>query len=323
MRFKIAILLMVLASGGGFLFTGQEAFGRGRIHGVVVDDQGVPVMDARVVAVSREGKTQLEGRSDKDGRFAIAGLGTGAWRITASKSGYADSEMTMNVKQLKTNPPVTFTLNRIKDAPAISSDKEMADLFERGDVLLNEGRYAEALSAFQDFAAKYPEIYQAHLNIGTCYLRMDELDKAQAEFQLVLDTVQAFLGDFSKDPASVQKAFSGLGEVALKRDDLEEGQKYFRRALEISPQDEVAAYNVGELFFSSQRIDEAIDYFERAVRIKPDWPKPYLRLGYVYLNKGDMAKALELFYTFIRLDPDNPAVSQVKNIIATIEKIKK
>lgn len=322
-RFRIAILLTLCLAGAGFTVTLQEDFGRGRIHGVVVDEEGAPVEGALVVAESRGGGTKLEGRSGDDGRFAIAGLGTGAWRITASKSGYVDSEVVMSVKQLKTNPPITFTLNKIKGAAAVSSDKELAALFEKGDALLSQGRYEEAQNVFQEFAAKYPEVYQVHLNIGTCSLRTGELDKAQAEFELVLDKVLAAHGDYKKDPAAAQKAFSGLGEVALKRDDLEGGQKYFRRALELSPQDEVAAYNVGELFFSSRRIDEAIEYFERAVAIKSDWPKPHLRLGYVYLNKGDMAKARDSFNAFIRLDPDNPEVPQVKNIIATIEKMKK
>jgi tetratricopeptide (TPR) repeat protein len=93
--------------------------------------------------------------------------------------------------------------------------------------------------------------------------------------------------------------------------------------LEISPKDEAAAYNVGEVFFSNQQIDEAIKYFELAVQIKKDWSKPYLKLGYVYLNKGDFAKSLEYFNSFIQMDPDNPEVSQVKNVIAAIEKMKK
>lgn len=318
MKFGVAILLMVCLTGAA-----QEDFGRGRIHGVVIDEKGVPVEDALVVAESREGGTRLEGRSDTKGRFAIAGLGTGVWRVTASKSGYVASEVRMNVKQLKSNPSITLTLNRMRGAAAITSDKELAALFKRGDTLLSQGNYEEALKAFGECADKYPEVYQVHLNIGTCYLKAGELDKAQAEFRLVLDKIQAAHGDYKEDPASAQKALSGLGEVALKRDDFEAAQKFFSQVLEISPQDEVAAYNVGELFFSNQRIDEAIGYFERAVRIKPDWPKPYLRLGYVYLNKGDMAKALESFNTFIGLDPDSPEVPRVKNMIATIEKMKK
>ena len=80
---------------------------------------------------------------------------------------------------------------------------------------------------------------------------------------------------------------------------------------------------MGEVFFSNQRIDDAIKYFELAIQIKEDWSKPYLKLGYTYLNKGDFNKALENFNKFVEISPDNPEVPAVKNIITTIEKMKK
>ncbi len=48
-----------------------------------------------------------------------------------------------------------------------------------------------------------------------------------------------------------------------------------------------------------------------------------MELGYVYLNKGDFDKSLEYFNKIIEIDPENPEVTQVKNIIATIEGMKK
>lgn len=54
-----------------------------------------------------------------------------------------------------------------------------------------------------------------------------------------------------------------------------------------------------------------------------DWPIPYMKLGYVYLNKGDFDKSLEYFNKIIEIDPENPEVTQVKNIIVTIEGMKK
>ena len=85
----------------------------------------------------------------------------------------------------------------------------------------------------------------------------------------------------------------------------------------------MSAYNVVQIFFSHQKIDEAIKYYELAIQIKKDWSKPYLRVGYAYLNKSAFDKALENFNKFVEMDPENPEVPQVKNIIATIERIKK
>jgi len=311
------VIAMIVAS------TAQEDIGRGRITGTVTDESGLPIEGALVVAQSTRSETKLEGRSDEKGRFAIAGLGTGNWRVTASMDGYQSASFEMNVRQLSQNPPVSFTLKKLSAMAAFGADKEALALFDQGNSLLNQGNYDEALRIFEDFAAKHPEVYQAHLNIGTCYLKKEELDKAESEFKLVLDKVMETHGDLKKDADASLRASTGLGEVSLRRGDFDAAQKYLAQAVDISPQDEAAAYNVGELLFLNQKIDEAIRYLELATQIKKDWPKPYLKLGYVYLNKGDFAKALENFNTFISLDPENPEAAQVKSIIETIEKMKK
>lgn len=302
---------------------GQEDLGKGRISGIVVDEGGLPVEGAQVVAQSLRSETRLEGRSDGKGRFAIAGLGTGSWRITASKDGYGTSSLEMNIRQLAANPPITFTLKKATGAAAVAADKDALALLDQGNALLTQENYDQALLVFEEFISKHPEIYQVHLNIGTAYLKKGELDKAEAEFKLVLDKTLETHGELKKDPDASLRAVTGLGEVSLRRGDFDSAQKQFAQALDISPQDQAAAYNVGELLFSNQKIDEAIRYLELAIQIKKDWPKPYLKLGYVYLNKGDFDKSLENFNAFIKLDPENPEVTQVKSIIETIEKMKK
>jgi tetratricopeptide (TPR) repeat protein len=315
----VTIVFSLLALSG----FGQQDMGKGRISGIVADDAGVPVEGALIVAQSMRSETKLETRTDAKGKFAIAGLGTGSWRVTASKEGYGGASLDMNIKQLGTNPPITFTLKKVTGAAAVASNKEALAMLDQGNALLTQENYDQALQVFTEFQGKYPEIYQVHLNIGTCYLRKGELDNAEAEFKLVLEKTMEVHGDLKKDAEVSLRATTGLGEVALRRGDFDSAQKYFAQAVDISPQDEAAAYNVGELLFSNQKIDEAIRYLELATQIKKDWPKPYLKLGYVYLNKGDFTKSLENFNIFIQLDPENPEVAQVKSIMETIEKMKK
>jgi len=297
--------------------------GKGRINGTVVDEKGQPVEGVLIIVESLKYKTKLQSSSDKNGHFAAMGMGSGYWRITASKKGYSSSYVDMNVSQLRRSPPITFTLKKMTGFAALMADEDSFQLFDKGNLLIKEEKYDEALGIFEEFLTKYPEIYQVHLNIGTCYFKKGELDKAEAEFKLVLDKTLETHGDYKKDETASLRALTALGEVYIQKEDFETAQKYFAQALEISPNDEVAAYNVGSFFFSHQKVDEAIKYFELAVQIKEDWSKPYLKLGYVYLNKGDYNKSLENFNKFVDMDPENPEVPQVKNIIATIEKMKK
>lgn len=320
---NIILLFLFLVAGTAFQASAQEHLGKGRISGKVTDEQGNPIEGALITVESLKYDTKLEGRSDENGNFAVAGMGSGLWRITASKEGYSSSYVQMNISQLKRNPPITFTLKKIEGIAALIQNKDAYTMFDEGNILIQQGKYEEALELFNDFLEQYPKIYHVHLNIGSCYLNMGELDKAETEFQLVLDKVMENHGDYKQDPQTSLRAFTGMGEVYVRKGDFNKAQEYFSKALDISPEDEIAAYNVGEVYFSHQKIDDAIRYFNMAVKIKPDWPKPQKKLGYVYLNKGDFQKALEHFKKFIEMAPDDPEVPQIKNIIATLENMKK
>lgn len=316
-----ASIAFAVATEAAPLLGGQENIGRGRITGLVVDESGQPVAAAKIVVQNLQGSTKIEGISDKKGRFAVAGMGTGRWRITATLQGYADSFIEMPISQVRPNPAVTLTLKRTGGPEGFQADPESLAAIDRANALEAEGKLDEAIAVFEEFLGKYPDVYQVRANLGGARLKKGDLDGADADFKAVL--AKTGTGDLAKDKTSAARVLTGLGEVALKREDLEAAVRSFSEALALSPEDEAAAYNVGEILFSNQKTDEAIRYFELAVKIKKDWPKPYHKLGFVYLNKGDYAKSLENFKAFIALDPGNPEVPNVKNVMEAIEKMKK
>lgn len=314
--------VIVTLLGLALALAAQDDRGRGRISGNVVDETGAAIQGAAVVAESTGSGTRIDGKTDKKGHFALMGLGTGAWRISASKDGFIAAGTEIQVSQIKTNPPVALTLKNASGLEALKADDAGRELLERGGEMLKTGRYDDALAAFEEFARKYPDLYAVRLNIGAVYAERGDLDKAEAEFRGVLDKDAGSPEGLKAHKETAVRALSGLGEAALKRGDLAAAQDHFRRILEISPEDQAAAYNVAEIFFSNQRIDEAISYFEQAARIKKDWPRIYHRLGLAYLNKGDLDKAAENLKKFIELDPSSPDAANVAAALAAIDKAK-
>ncbi len=321
---------LCLAFGLGLILLGlplvldaQEGLGRGRVSGDVKDEHGVPIEGARISAQYLAAAASLEGKSDKKGHFAIVGFGTGLWRFTVEKEGYLTLTKEIEIHQLRANPPLDVVMKKVTGIADLRGEESSLQALDEGNALVEKGDYEGAIKVFEDFLTKYPEIYQARLNLASACLKKGDLDRAEAEFKAVLDKAIPSEAEAKPDKDTAIRALSGLGELALRKGDFESAQKHFTQALKISPEDEAAAYNVGEIFFSNQKLDEAIQYFEMAVQIKNTWPKPYYRLGLVYLNKGDYAKALENLNKFIELDPQNPEVPNVKNIIAAIEKMKK
>jgi tetratricopeptide (TPR) repeat protein len=241
----------------------------------------------------------------------------------AAKTGYAEASVEMGITQLKANPPINFKLQKLTGVRELRADKSGLAAVDKGIQLAQQGDFDGAIAVFREFLAEYPELYPVRLNIAEALLNKGDADGAEAEYKGLLERILQVHGDYAKDKSTAVRALSGLGETALKKGDLEAGRTYLSQALGLSPEDEAAAYNVGDILFSNQKVDEAIEYFQLAARIKSSWPKPYYKLGFAYLNKGDYAKALESFNRFIALDPENPEIPTVKNIVATIEKIKK
>lgn len=300
----------------------QEGLGKGRITGTVLDEQGNPIEGVSIV-LENVYNTKLDGSSDKSGHFAISGMGTGIWTLTATKDGYAPSSQQIDVRQLRRNPPVEVIMKKLTGTAAFLSDDETMDMINQADEFIKEEKYAEALDIYLVMLEKHPDIYQTHLNIGHCYLKQGDLDKAEAEFTLVLKKIKEKHGNLLTDRATALGALSSLGTLYLQKEDFQKAQEYFTQSLELSPEDPAAAYNVGEIFFSNQKLDEAIKYFELACQIDESWSASYLKLGYVYLNKAEYDKSIENFNKFIHLDPDSPEVPNVRRIIEAIEKLKK
>lgn len=321
-RIVFALCIVFFQFGDVPFGAAQQGMGNGRINGVVVDEQGNS-LEGVIIVVEFKGGLQFRGNSDKGGEFAVVGLGTGIWTLTASKQGYASFSEEIEVRQLKRNPPIKIVLRKLIGTDALFADKASIELFNKAVILVEEAKYDEALQLFKDIYEKHPDMYQIHQNIGTCYLKKEELESAEAEYKLVLDKIMEIHGDYKRDKQTALATLTGLGTIYLKKGDFLTAKSYLTQALDIAPEDATSAYNVGEIFFSNQNVDDSIKYFQLAIEINKDWPDPYLKLGYVYLNKADYQKSLEYFNKFVLLDSENPKVPEVKQLIETIEKLKK
>jgi tetratricopeptide (TPR) repeat protein len=153
--------------------------------------------------------------------------------------------------------------------------------------------------------------------MGDCYREKGEFEKAIELYNKVLEQAKS---DSSLGKEMSAKALSGIGNCFLKQGKIPEAQNFFKQSIEVSPKDEILAYNVGEIYFSNQGYDDAIKYFDMAAQIRPEWPDPYIKLGYVYLNKAENPKAIERFEKFLTLEPDGERAALVRNILNAIKK---
>lgn len=295
------------------LLFAQAGRGRARIHGRVTDESDNPVVSAQVTIKFMENENiTRETKTDKNGKWKIMGLGSGNWRIIVEAEGFIPYRDVVDVKQLSLNPTIVVILKKVEEQ--IAKDVPGIETFEKGNQLFNEKKFEEAIAAYQEFLEQNPEIFQVHFSLGNCYKELGNTEQALKEYQLVLEKT-----DPEKDHKLRAKALAAIGESYLKEEDLESAQDYFKKSLDLDPQDEILAYNVGEIYFSHQKLEGAVEYFELASKIKPDWPDAFYKLGLVYLNLTDYEKAKENLKKFLELESDTERSASVQNILNYIE----
>jgi tetratricopeptide (TPR) repeat protein len=297
----------------------QAGRGIARLGGVVLDKDGKPIVGAVVkVTFDQPGGSTFEQTTDKRGEFSFLGLGSGSYIVNVTAKGYLPGQASCRLSQIDKNPKLNIKLEKASAAPSGAiQDEATFQILDQANQFYKDEKYDTALVMYQDFLDKNPGAYQVILNMGDCYREKGDYDKAVDNYNKLIERAKA-------DPAMGKtlgaKGLAAIGLCFLKQNKMAEAQEYFKKSIEMAPQDENLPYNVAEICFSNQQIDEAIRYYEMAIQIKPDWPDPYLRLAYAYLNKGDMTKAAENLEKFIKLEPEGERAAQAKNILASIKK---
>ncbi len=310
----------ILVLSGPALFS-QEGVGRGRIKGTITDNAGNPLEGVKIVA-KHTGGFFLEAITDKDGTWAMAGLGTGMFRITATKEGYQETFMDKKLSQFK-NEPIDFMLNKIVTLPEGTPQIENAEsraVLEEGFELYEAEQYAEALSKFRAFLEENPTVTQIRVNIANCLRQLEQFPEALDEYQKVLDAIESEKGTLAGD-ALAAGILADMGGIFISQEDFEKASEYFQRSIDVNPQDERLAFNVAEIYFNQGQREKAIEAYNLAIEINPAWPRPYRQLGYAYLNKGDYKAALDSFNKFLELAPDDPQAPTIRNLIPSIENL--
>jgi len=319
----IYVSLLISAFSGPRLYS-QEGRGAGRLTGTVVDEAGNPIDKASILLQYSQFTNKLTAVSNSKGQWGFIGLGKGAVTVTASKEGFIPAFIQLEVSGVSKNPEKKIVLQKAAgNAPAEGISDSSKEWLLQGNALFEQKKFVEALALYQGFLDKYPMLYKVRLNLANCHIELQEYDKAIAEYQKVLEGLNADAeAAEKKDNKLLAQLYAGIGDANMRQNKFKEAEQYFKKSIDIDPADHALAYNVAEIMMQAGNVDEAIRYYETAIRIKPDWPKSYLKLGYAWLNKGNNLKALESFNKLVEISPpDDPDVALAKDIIKKISKI--
>lgn len=166
-------------------------------------------------------------------------------------------------------------------------------LAKRGDIRMQQDRYAEAAEDFRAVLQKAPEHFQARLLLAQCLLSDARLREAEPEL-LVCRKAR---------PDRVEPLV-GLAICASGREDYDRAQTLLNQALDLDPLNPLAVHEQCDLYLLRQRYDLAIPLLEQLVKRQDRDKRAHLKLAQAlrYTGKAELARRHEQRYQELDLE---------------------
>lgn len=152
--------------------------------------------------------------------------------------------------------------------------------------------------ASQETQEKYNENLKtrarSHTDLGAVYFQQKQYEIALEEFNTAI-----------KINPNYALAYNGLGLVNADLGKTKEADGYFRKAIELEPDNSESRNNYGTFLCGKNRYDESIVQFMAAVK-NPLYATPavaYTNAGICSISKNDLAGAEMYFQKALQLDP--------------------
>jgi tetratricopeptide (TPR) repeat protein len=144
-----------------------------------------------------------------------------------------------------------------------------------------------------------------------------DLDKNNSNAFLFLSSVQVSRGSVDQAIASYRTAlqsnprdvriYVALGSLLETRNQWQEAEDLYQKALQIQPDYALAANNLSYLMLEhGGNVNVAVTLAQTARKGMPDSPNSADTLGWAYYQQGVYNASIDLFQEAIKANPDNP-----------------
>ena len=300
------------------------------LTGVVADHDkyiDVPIAERYDLSADHAEQTNLAGRSpERDRTLAAALRGFGAALPGQRRTEDADAIARLRALGYVSGAAPARSHYTEADDPKrlIALDQQI----HRGVSLYVDGRFAEAIQAYQDVIKQRPDMAIAYRHLafvawqsGNVGAAIDVLRQAlragvtHGDVTTQLGTYLAesgrpheavqLLEPIAKSPAPDLDAMNALGIAYARSGRSDDARRLFARMLSINAESGMALENLAALDLERGDIGNAALHFERAVRLDPTSSQAHAGLGVVAMKHGDRQSAIDEWKKAVELDPTN------------------
>ena len=303
-RIKIYLIISL-----GFILFSSSILGAqdSKFRGTIKDENGNPIPNGKIILTLIARNYSFDFKTNKKGKFYRRGIEPGEYMLVVEVEGYkpfkqqiyirVGQEYKMDIVMAK-----SVSVEEVKNS-------EAKNKFDQGVQFYQQGKFDEAIEAFEDVTINKPDFAEGYYNLGMAYLRQGDPDRAIE----VIDKAIELKPDFIE-------AYFGIGQAYIDKGDEEQATEIFKKAVAINPSDAKIYVNLGALYFSASRDDLAMEAFLKALELDPSLPHTYYQLGLLYYKKQEFDESIESFEKYLELAPQAPDAESIKAIIEELRK---
>jgi tetratricopeptide (TPR) repeat protein len=101
------------------------------------------------------------------------------------------------------------------------------------------------------------------------------------------------------------RAYNNLGFALLQKGKADEAITDYQQALKIEPDYTQAHENLGNALFQEGKVDDAIAQYQRALQIYPDYEEAHNNLGTALFQEGRLDEAISQYQQALQINPDS------------------
>ena len=135
-----------------------------------------------------------------------------------------------------------------------------------------------------------------------CWLAYNNLGNLLVKKGQMNEAIGEYQIALAIDP-NLSEAHNDFGNALFHKGELDAAKIELQKALEINPEDANAHYNLGNVFLQKGQLNEAMSQYQKALEIKPNFPDVHNDLGFALAQKGQLDEAIAEFQKALEIDP--------------------
>jgi tetratricopeptide (TPR) repeat protein len=303
---KKAFLLIVCLSLAAAFLSAQDYKGKGRVGGLVVDQDDKPIEGVKVKLFLEKANGGFEVATNKDGKWTAPWMASGSWNVDFEKLGYGPKKIQVDIVEQRKNPEVKITMKKLE---GLVVTDDLRALLDKANLLYDQKDYKGAMEAYLAMLTIFPDAYFLWRNIGNVHFVQEKYDLAEEAYKKILD----------KDPANVEAVLS-IGNCYANRGRTDQALEWYNKIQFDKINDATVLFNIGTNYYNLAKFEDALKYYQRSIEVKKDYLDGLYQLGLTYTNLQKTTEAVAAFEQYLKIDADSPRSAQVKGFLDYLKK---